>query len=54
MRRQEKWNQRQKACERINEMFGTNLTCISVIDVDMAGSVEDATGEENVETEEEA
>lgn len=32
MRRQEKLRQRQKACERINEMFGTNLRCISVID----------------------
>ena len=53
MRRQEKWNQRQKACDRINAMFGTNLMCVSVIDVDMAGSVTDATGEENVETQEE-
>ena len=53
MRRQEKWNQRQKACDRINAMFGTNLMCVSVIDVDMAGSLTDATGEENVETQEE-
>lgn len=53
MRRQEKWNQRQKACDRINEMFGTSLRCVSIIDEDMAGSVADATGEEYVETQEE-
>ena len=35
MRRQEKWNQREKACERINEMWGTDLHCISVIDDSM-------------------
>lgn len=32
MRRMEKLEQRQKACDRINELFGTNLTCVSVID----------------------
>ena len=46
MRRQEKWNQRQKACDRINEMFGTSLRCVSVIDEDMDGSIRDAEGTE--------
>lgn len=31
-RRMEKLNQRQKACDRINELWGTNLTCISIVD----------------------
>lgn len=52
-RRQEKWNQRQKACDRINELFGLNLRCISVIDEDLAGSVDDSEGTEDDETQEE-
>lgn len=31
-RRMEKWNQRQKACDRINKMFGASLSCISNVD----------------------
>lgn len=31
-RRMEKLNQRQKACERINAMFGTSLRCVSIVD----------------------
>lgn len=52
-RRQEKWNQRQKACDRINELFGLNLRCVSVIDEDLAGSVDDSEGTEDDETQEE-
>lgn len=33
MRRYEKWRQRQIACDRINEMFGTELECLSLIDL---------------------
>ena len=32
VRRMEKLNQRIKACERINNMFGTNLNVVSVVD----------------------
>lgn len=32
LRRMEKWTQREKACERLNAMFGTDVHCISVID----------------------
>lgn len=32
VRRMEKLNQRIKACERINNMFGTNLNAVSVVD----------------------
>lgn len=32
MRRYEKWRQRQKACDRINAMFGTSVSCVSLID----------------------
>ena len=52
-RRLEKWNQRQKACDRINELFGLNLRCVSVIDEDLAGSVDDSEGTEDDETQEE-
>lgn len=32
MRRYEKWRQRQIACDRINAMFGTSISCVSLID----------------------
>ena len=43
-RRQEKLNQRQKACERINSLFGLNIRCVSIIDEDLGGSEADAGG----------
>ena len=49
MRRYEKWNQREQACKRINELWGTNLHCVSVID-DLTPSM-DANGTFNDEPE---
>lgn len=49
-RRQEKYNQRKKACERINELFGTDLTVVSVIDelsgLNAEGVIDDDSGDE--------
>lgn len=44
LRRLEKWAQRNRAANRINEMWGTNLKVVSVIDEDIEKSEMDANG----------
>ena len=50
LRRMEKLNQRQKACERINQLFGTSIRCVSVIDEynEQHDTKEDREGENDV------
>ena len=49
VRRMEKLNQRQQACERINAMFGTSLRCVSIIDEEMT-LTKDGTGDGQQDT----
>lgn len=44
MRRMERLNQRQCACDRSNELFGTHLRCISIIDEDIMTTDVNANG----------
>ena len=50
-RRMEKLNQRQQACDRINDMFGTHLTCVSIVDEMMERNQEATDGPQGGDTE---
>lgn len=39
-RRMEKWNQRKRACERMEKVFGIHVECISIIDEDISEQAE--------------
>lgn len=47
IKRMEKWNQREKACQRINALWGTDVHCVSIIDENLANEDEEIKDGEN-------